>query len=85
MPLIQPEHKPVTEQFICTLPTESVRELKTYAKFLNNSSVAHVLTHLIATLSKDSDFKRWKAEHPGALADISQPGRATRKSRKDAA
>lgn len=63
MPLIQPEKKTTNEQLNVTLSTETLQELRAYAKFLNNSSVSYVLAQLIATLGRDKEFQQWKAGH----------------------
>lgn len=67
MPLIQPEKKVTNEQLNATLSSETLQELRAYAKFLNNSSVSYVLTQLIATLGRDKEFQQWK---PGHQAEI---------------
>jgi hypothetical protein len=76
MPLIQPEKKVTNEQLNVTLPADTLRELRTYAQFLNQSSVSYVLTQLIATLGRDKEFQQWKTnrnEHgPDALTIHSQ-------------
>lgn len=61
MPLIQPEKKTTNEQLNVTLSSETLQELRAYARFLNNSSVSYVLTQLITTLSRDKEFQQWKA------------------------
>jgi hypothetical protein len=63
MPLIQPEKKTTNEQLNVTLSSETLQELRAYAKFLNNSSVSYVLAQLIATLGRDKEFQHWKAGH----------------------
>jgi hypothetical protein len=63
MLLIQPEKKVTNDQLNVTLSTETLQELRAYAKFLNNSSVAYVLTQLIATLGRDKEFQKWKYQN----------------------
>lgn len=65
MPLIQPEKKTTNEQLNVTLSSETLQELRAYARFLNNSSVSYVLTQLITNLSRDKEFQQWKANRPG--------------------
>ena len=82
MPLIQPEKKITNEQLNLTLSTETVQEVRAYAKFLNNSSVSYVLTQLIATLARDKEFQQWKIGHQAEiqpLASTSQRNGATQK------
>ena len=82
MPLIQPEKKITNEQLNLTLSTETVQEVRAYAKFLNNSSVSYVLTQLIATLARDKEFQQWKIAHQAEvqpLASASQRNGATQK------
>jgi post-segregation antitoxin (ccd killing protein) len=67
MPLIQPEKKTTNEQLNVTLSSETLQELRAYAKFLNNSSVSYVLAQLIATLGRDKEFQQWKAGHHSEL------------------
>ena len=71
MPLIQPEKKITNEQLNVTLSTETLQELRTYARFLNNSSVSYVLAQLIATLGRDKEFQQWKIGHQ---AEVQAPG-----------
>ncbi len=73
MPLIQPEKKTMNEQLNVTLSSETLQELRAYARFLNNSSVSYVLTQLIATLSRDKEFQQWKAEHHAELQALAAP------------
>lgn len=61
MPLIQPEKKITTEQLNVTLSVEALQELRSYARFLNNSSTSYVLMQLIATLGRDKEFQHWKS------------------------
>lgn len=63
MPLIQPEKKTSNEQLSVALPADTLRELRAYAQFLNQSSVSYVLTQLVATLGRDKEFQQWKAGH----------------------
>lgn len=65
MSLIQPEKKMSNEQLSITLASDALQELRSYARFLNNSSVAYVLTQLIATLGRDKEFQQWKAAQAG--------------------
>ena len=65
MPLIQPEKKVANEKLKLNLPSDSLRELRAYGRFLNNSSLTYVLTQLIATLGRDKEFQQWKAGQPG--------------------
>jgi hypothetical protein len=64
MPLMQPEKKVTNDQLNVTLSSETLQELRAYAGFLNNSSVAYVLTQLVGTLGRDKEFQQWKAAHP---------------------
>jgi hypothetical protein len=66
MPLIQPEKKVSNESLTVTLPSDCIQEIRAYAKFLD-SSVAYVLTQLIATLGRDKEFQQWKTHHPVAV------------------
>lgn len=68
MPLIQPEKKTTNEQLNVTLSSETLQELRSYGRFLNNSSVSYVLTQLIATLGRDKDFQQWKAGQTGLIS-----------------
>jgi hypothetical protein len=61
MPLIPPEKKVSNEKLKLNLPSDSLQELRAYGRFLNNSSLAYVLTQLIATLGCDKEFQQWKA------------------------
>lgn len=61
MPLIQPEKKTTNEQLTVTLASDTLYELRAYARFLNHSSVSYVLTQLISTLGRDKEFQQWKA------------------------
>ena len=70
MPLIQPEKKTTNEQLNVSLSVETLQEIRAYAKFLNNSSVAYVLTQLIATLGRDKEFQQWKAVRQPGLQDF---------------
>jgi len=65
MPLIQPEKKVANEKLKLNLPSDSLRELRAYGRFLNNSSLTYVLTQLIATLGRDKEFQQWKACQAG--------------------
>ena len=69
MPLIQPEKKTTNEQLNVTLSSESLQDLRAYAKFLNNSSVSYVLTQLIITLVRDKEFQQWKATQVGLASE----------------
>jgi hypothetical protein len=80
LPLIQPEKKTTNEQLTVTVSSETLQELRAYAKFLNNSSVSYVLTQLITSLGRDKEFKQWKA---GQTALGSEP--LTFRSLKEAA
>ena len=74
MPLIQPEKKTTNEQLNVTLSSETLQELRAYARFLNNSSLTYVLTQLIATLGRDKEFQQWKAGHAGPSTEpIARP------------
>ena len=68
MPLMLPEKRTTNEQLNITLPGEALRELRAYAQFLNQSSVAYVLTQLISTLGRDKDFQQWKARRQAELS-----------------
>lgn len=65
MPLMQPEKKTNNEQLNVTLGSDSLQELRAYARFLNHSSVSYVLMQLIATLGRDKEFQQWKATQSG--------------------
>jgi hypothetical protein len=65
MPLIQPEKKTTNEQLNVTLSSETLQELRSYGRFLNNSSVSYVLTQLIATLGRDKEFQQWRTTQAG--------------------
>ena len=65
MPLFQPEKKTANEQLSVTLASDTLQELRSYARFLNHSSVSYVLTQLIATLGRDKEFQQWKATETG--------------------
>ena len=73
MPLIQPERKITNEQLNVTLSAETLRELRAYAQFLNQSSVSYVLTQLIATLGRDKEFQQWKAAHQAEVQALGSP------------
>jgi hypothetical protein len=73
MPLIQPEKKTTNEQLNVTLSSETLQELRAYAKFLNNSSVSYVLAQLIATLGRDKEFQQWKAGHSSEIQAFTSP------------
>ena len=70
MPLIQTEKRVANEQLTVTLSSETLQELRSYAKFLNNSSVAYVVTQLITTLSRDKEFQQWKASQAGLASAL---------------
>ena len=76
MPLIQPEKKTANEQLNVTLSVETLQEIRAYARFLNNSSVAYVLTQLIATLGRDKEFQHWKAGRQPELLALTSPANA---------
>src|SRR5437764_14584249 len=84
MPLIQPEKKTTNEQLNVTLSSETLHDLRAYARFLNNSSVSYVLTQLIATLGRDKEFQQWKLTRaelrPETLIMRSEKGYAVGKS-----
>ena len=67
MPLIQPEKKITNEQLNVSLSVDTLQELRAYARFLNNSSVAYVLAQLIAGLGRDKEFQQWKASRQHEL------------------
>ena len=73
MPLIQPEKKTTNEQLNVTLSSETLQELRAYAKFLNNSSVSYVLTQLITTLGRDKEFQQWKSAHQAEMQALTVP------------
>jgi hypothetical protein len=73
MPLIQPEKKIANEQLNVTLSVEALQELRAYAKFLSNSSIAYVLTQLITTLGRDKEFQQWKAGRSPELLALTSP------------
>ena len=73
MPLIQPEKKIANEQLNVTLSAETLQEIRAYARFLNNSSVAYVLTQLIAGLGRDKEFQQWKASRQQELPALASP------------
>ena len=73
MPLIQPEKKITNEQLNVTLSVDTLQELRAYARFLNNSSVAYVLTQLIAGLGRDKEFQQWKASRQHELPALAAP------------
>ncbi len=69
MPLFEPEKRLANEPLHITLPSDAIAKLKAYAKYLNGSTPAYVLTQLIAGLDKDKEFQKWLAANPGeALA-----------------
>jgi hypothetical protein len=70
MPLIPPEKRTTNEQLTVSLPGDALREVRAYAQFLNQSSVAYVLTQLIATLGRDKEFQQWKAGHQCELPTV---------------
>jgi len=73
MPLIQPEKKITNEQLNVTLSVDTLQELRAYARFLNNSSVAYVLAQLIAGLGRDKEFQQWKAGRQHELPALASP------------
>jgi hypothetical protein len=73
MSLIQPEKKITNEQLNVSLASEAVQELRAYGRFLNNSSVAYVLTQLIATLGRDKEFQQWKARQQASAQALILP------------
>ena len=73
MPLIQPEKKITNEQLNITLSVDTLQELRAYARFLNNSSVAYVLAQLIAGLGRDKEFQQWKAIRQHELPALASP------------
>lgn len=73
MPLMAPEKKTTNEQLNVTLPADTLRELRAYAQFLNQSSVSYVLTQLITILLRDKEFQQWKAEHQAELSALAAP------------
>jgi hypothetical protein len=74
VPLMQPERKMTNEQLTVTLPSDTLQELRAYARFLNNSSVSYVLVQLIATLSRDKEFQHWKAGQNGRASEFVSVG-----------
>jgi hypothetical protein len=83
MPLIQPEKKTTNEQLNVTLSVETLQEIRAYAKFLNNSSVAYVLTQLIATLARDKEFQQWKAGRQSELQAFTPPSHSNGAGKKE--
>jgi post-segregation antitoxin (ccd killing protein) len=73
MPLMAPEKKTTNEQLNVTLPADTLRELRAYAQFLNQSSVSYVLTQLITILIRDKEFQQWKTEHQAELSALAAP------------
>jgi hypothetical protein len=76
VPLIQPEKKTTNEQLTVTLASDTLQELRAYARFLNHSSVSYVLTQLIASLGRDKEFQQWKTVQQQDL--ISPPSPITK-------
>jgi hypothetical protein len=74
MALMQPEKKTTNEQLSVTLPSDTLQELRAYARFLNQSSVSYVLTQLIATLGRDKEFQQWKVAQAELGSDLSLIG-----------
>jgi hypothetical protein len=70
MPLMQPEKKTTNEQLSVTVPSDTLQELRAYARFLNQSSVSYVLTQLIATLGRDKEFQQWKGTQAALGAEL---------------
>lgn len=73
MSLMSPEKKTTNEQLNVTLSADTLRELRAYAHFLNQSSVSYVLTQLITTLGRDKEFQQWKAGHQAELHALAAP------------
>ena len=74
MPLMQPERKMTNEQLTVTLGSDTLQELRAYARFLNNSSVSYVLTQLIATLGRDKEFQHWKTGQNRRVSELVSAG-----------
>ena len=83
MPLIQPEKKITNDQLNVTLSVDALQELRAYDRFLNNSSVAYVLTQLIATLGRDKEFQQWKAGRQQELTVLALPSLSNGASKKE--
>lgn len=58
--LIKPQARDEKERITIAISTERARELKTYAKFLNDSEVSYVVDQALAYLfSRDRVYQAW--------------------------
>ena len=61
MPKIKPEDKTKLEPLTLKLRPEIIASLRSYATFLNDSSLDYVAAETFKDLFRDKDFQQWLA------------------------
>ncbi len=83
--LIKPQSKDEKERITIAISTERAKELKTYAKFLNDSEVSYVVDQALAYLfSRDRAYQSFvKGAAPAAVVEAAEPTKSGRKKAGD--
>ena len=86
MPLLKPpDPKIPTRKYYVRVEEPVARTMERYAEFLGTPSVDHVVTQALEfVFRKDTDFKKWLAQHPESAAGkttatrkVKVPGKST--------